>query len=141
MKIYEGNIGKIYVSRLNYGSDLLDSIKTLAKEKSIKAGIFFLIGAVSQAKFGYYDQKNKRYKVLEVNEPMEIVSCIGNVSWINNNIVIHAHIIFAKENGESLGGHLIEGTKVFAGELFMVEIEGVKLVRGYDELTGLNQIL
>jgi predicted DNA-binding protein with PD1-like motif len=140
MKTYVGRVGEVYFSRLDYESDMLDSIKVLAVEKDVVPGVFFALGAVSRAKFSYYDQSARKYVEVEVDEPLEILSCMGNVARLGSEVIVHAHIVFAGKSGESIGGHLVHGTKIYSGELFMMKLEGFQLTRAYDETTGLNQV-
>lgn len=46
MKYSEGNIGRIFIIRLEDGDPLPESIETLAKEKDVKRGVCFLVGGV-----------------------------------------------------------------------------------------------
>jgi uncharacterized protein len=71
-------------------------------------------------------------------ENLEITHCQGNVSLLKGQPFVRAHISFARANGETLAGHLMEGTILFAGELVLREILGPDRVREKDPLTGLN---
>ncbi|MEM3072606.1 MAG: DNA-binding protein [Candidatus Bathyarchaeia archaeon] len=141
MKTYEGRLGGVFISKLDYGSDMLESIKSLAKEKGVKSGVFFAIGAVSRARFSYYDQSERRYVEVEVDEPLEVLSCMGNIAYLGDEMIVHGHVTFGRKNGEALGGHLVNGVQVFSGEVLMMKVEGFNLTRAYDQLTGLNQIV
>ncbi|MEM2901303.1 MAG: DNA-binding protein [Candidatus Bathyarchaeia archaeon] len=141
MKTYEGRLGGVFISKLDYGSDMLESIKSLAKEKGVKSGVFFAIGAVSRARFSYYDQSERRYVEVEVDEPLEVLSCMGNIAYLGGEMIVHGHVTFGRKNGEALGGHLVNGVQVFSGEVLMMKVEGFNLTRAYDQLTGLNQIV
>ena len=69
---------------------------------------------------------------------MEILSLIGNISLKDDKPFVHAHITLADQEGRAWGGHLAEGTKVFAGEFVIQEYLTEKpLVRHLDEETGL----
>lgn len=59
MKVFESKHGRTLTCRLSYEADLLNSIKLLAIEKKIDAGVFFMLGAIKTAKFCDYDQKRK----------------------------------------------------------------------------------
>ena len=63
---------------------------------------------------------------------------MGNISRIDGDLSVHAHIALSFDDGTMAGGHLIEGCTVFAGELFGMALEGVTLSRRYDEPTGLK---
>ncbi|MFQ6127189.1 MAG: PPC domain-containing DNA-binding protein [Candidatus Heimdallarchaeota archaeon] len=124
--------------RLNYESDLLDSIRRFADEKDVKFAVFFVLGAVEKARFSFYDQEKKRYLEDEIDEPMEVLSCIGNISKMKGETIVHGHIVLSNREGRSYGGHLRKGTIVFSAELFIMELERTVLEREYDEVTGLN---
>lgn len=124
------------IYKLDFNDDLLNAIKK-AVEK-IDSGVFWVIGAVSKAKFSFYDQENKVYREILINKPLEITSCIGNVAELNGEKIIHAHVTFSDNLGNAFGGHLIEGTKIFSAEMFLIEFKNFKLYRKFDETTGLN---
>lgn len=130
--------GREFIERIEYGSDLLTSLENLAKERGVGAGILMAIGAVQRARFRYYDQKEKKYVTIQVDEPMEILSCIGNISTFKENVVIHCHIVLANRDGKVVGGHLDYGTVVFSCEVYLREFKDVELKRKYDQVTGLN---
>ena len=109
----------------------------MVRETGFRFGVFSIIGAVSAAAFGYYDQTKKEYQTIIRLGEFEIVTGSGNVSLKDNSPFVHAHILFADENGSSFGGHLMPGTVIFAAELCLQELEGEPLVRQHDDKTGL----
>ncbi len=127
---------ELSIYKLDFNSDLLNSIKQIAE--NVDSGLFWIIGAVSKAKFSFYDQKNKVYREISIDKPLEITSCIGNIGELNGEKIIHAHITFSDELGNAFGGHLIEGTKIFSAEMFLIEFKNFKLYRKFDQTTGLN---
>ena len=68
--------GKEVMERLPHGSDLLEAITTLARLEKIRAGSVSAIGAVQRARIGFYDQKARQYREWDIEEPMEICSCL-----------------------------------------------------------------
>jgi predicted DNA-binding protein with PD1-like motif len=125
----ESRTGRTVFVRLRENEDLLNAIKARAEQNSIHAGFFFLIGTVKRAVLGYY--KEGKYKQIEVAGPLEIVSCMGNLSLREDGeLVAHAHIAVADEEGRMFGGHLLPGCPIDAtGELILVETPEVKLKR------------
>lgn len=134
----KGQIGSIRFSRIFEGEDLAEAIRKRILESEVKAGIFMLIGSLERAVIGYY--KGGEYHSIELDGPLEIASCMGNISLDNGDeIITHCHIVVAKENGEALGGHLMKGSIVGAtAELVMIEACGVDLRRIFDQKTKLN---
>jgi predicted DNA-binding protein with PD1-like motif len=93
---------------------------------------------VSQARFGYYHQEKRRYEFLELKKPLEILALMGNIPLKDDKPMVHAHLTLADLEGRACGGHLAEGTLVFACEFEIQEYAAEKLlVRFFDEETGL----
>jgi len=136
MSVYE--TGKVILDGLPHGSDLLEAITDLARKNGIKTGTVMAIGAVKRARIGFYDQKSREYQEKEVLEPMEITSCLGNISMKDGETFVHAHVTLADSEGQVVGGHLSPGTIIFAAECRITELRGDSLERGYDETTGLS---
>ncbi len=125
------------MGNLDYGSDLLNSITYTCEKENIVLGRLELIGAVQRARIGYYLQDKKIYKSSELNEPMEITSLIGNISLKDRKPFVHAHINLANIEGKVCGGHLLEGTIVFAAEFMIQTFEGPEFIRTLDDHTKL----
>jgi len=137
MGVFEFGASKELIVRLKHDADLVQTMTELARSKGIEAGSFTVIGALKRARLGYYDQKNHGYREMKIDSPHEIASCIGNVSLKDGEPFIHAHVVLADETGNTKAGHLLEGV-VFAAEVHLRQLEGPKLEREYDEVTGLS---
>jgi len=136
MKFAESKTGKLVFTRLLENEDLLDSITKVADKTSIQTGFFFLIGTLKKAKVGFF--RDGRYETIKMNQPLEIVSCLGNISVKENKIFAHAHISVSDEKGRVFGGHVMPGCVIGAtGELILIEAVGIKLLRRMDENTKL----
>ncbi len=127
---------KILIERLNYGTDLAEGIKKICEENKIKTGVFFAVGAFKKLVYGFYDQKRKKYKKIRFSKPCEISSCMGNISLLDGEVFVHAHINFADEKGVVRGGHLFE-SEIFAGEVAIFPSRKI-LERKFDRKTGLK---
>jgi predicted DNA-binding protein with PD1-like motif len=136
MGLFEYSANKEIIVRIKHGAELVQSIGELARSKEVKAGSFTAIGALRRARLGYYDQKNHKYREMKIDSPHEIASCVGNVSLSDGEPFIHAHVVLADEAGNTKAGHLLEGI-VFAAEVHLRQLEGPRLERKYDEVTGL----
>ena len=137
LSCFEFQQGRIFVGRLPHGGDLINSIEEFCKKALIQMATFSVIGAVSSATIGAYDQKQQVYVTFKEEAPLEIVSCIGNVSLKDGKPFIHAHILLADEQGKTIGGHLFSETIIYAGEINLQELTGKPMERTYDNNTGL----
>ena len=135
--LFEYSTSKELLVRLRYDADLVQSITELARSKGIEAGSFTAIGALKSARLGCYDQKGHEYREIRIDSACELTSCTGNVSLKDGEPFAHIHVVLADEAGNTKAGHLLEGI-VFAAEVHLRQLEGPKLERKYDEVTGLS---
>ena len=136
MKLGESKLGRTVFARLVENEDLLEAITLQTRRSGITAGFFILIGTLKEAKLGFYRQG--KYETIEVAGPLEIVSCMGNISVKEQETVVHAHISVANEKGEVFGGHLLSGCIIsLTAELILVETSDMRLLRKFDEKTKL----
>lgn len=132
------DVKRRFMGRFKYDNDLLQEITTFITNENIRSGEIRIIGAVKKARFGYFNQSTKEYKFIEKNEHMEILSAIGNISLKNGKPFPHVHITLADKDGNVFGGHLMEGTKIFAAEFVIVDYGENNLERVDDKSTGLQ---
>jgi hypothetical protein len=132
----EFKLGRRLLGRLPHGKDMITSIEDFCIASDIQTATFSVIGAVSSATLGVYDQKQHVYITSIENAAMEIVNCIGNVSLKDKTPVIQSHIVLADEHGKIIGGRLFSETILFAGEIDLQEMTGETLERVYDDKTG-----
>ncbi|KUJ89705.1 PPC domain-containing DNA-binding protein [Thermoanaerobacter uzonensis] len=131
-------IERRFMGRFPYGKDLLEEINKVIASENIRSGEIRIIGAVSKAVFGYYDAQSKNYIYISKDEHMEILNATGNISVKDGKPFAHVHITLADKNGNAFGGHLMEGTIIFAAEFVITDYGDNNLERFYDETTGLQ---
>ena len=133
-----GSTGRLVFARIDGGEDLLLGIKRVAKEENIRSGFLSCIGALRRARVGYYIGSGQ-YKAIELEGPLEIACCLGNIALFEGEPLVHAHICVCDGEGRAFGGHLLEGCFVSpTAELTIIELSGAELVRYLDERTGLK---
>lgn len=130
-------LGRAFLLRAPYDSDLIEFITTQAKKHQIALANFTAVGAVKSAKLGFYDQTNHEYLANLLGYSQEIASCIGNISLKEGEPFVHAHAVLADESGNTKGGHLLE-CRVFAAEVHVMELLGQMVERKKDMQTGLS---
>jgi uncharacterized protein len=130
--------GRKIMGRLAKGEDLLAALEKLAQEHGITLGEVSAIGAVSQARVGFYNQAERQYYYLDLARPLEILALVGNVSLKDGKPMVHAHVTLGDHDGRAFGGHLAPGTLVFACEFIIQEYRSsAALERRMDDPTGL----
>ena len=135
--IREVKSGGRLMGKLTHGADLLEELTSICKDHDIRLGRVEALGAVQKARVGFYDQKEREYRFMDLDEPLEILNVTGNVSVKEGEPIIHAHITLGDSKGNTFGGHLAPGTIVFACEYIIEILNGEELTRGYDDETGL----
>ena len=97
---------KVYVFRLKPGEDLRKSIEAIVKEKNIEAGwINTCVGSLNDYTIRFANQQEGN----SGSGHFEIVSLTGTVS-VNGS---HLHISISDSTGKTIGGHLLEGCKIY----------------------------
>lgn len=137
MIIKESSPGRCLLARLDHGAEIISQITDIARERKIRAAAISAIGALSRADLGFYDQAGREYSVRAVEEPVEIASCAGNISFLDGQPFVHAHAVLADSSGVTFAGHLVRGS-IFAAELFLQELPQQDLHRTPDSQTGLK---
>ena len=132
------NFKRSIIGQLPYGSDLLDALTRFVQQENITLGRVSGIGATTHAVVAFYDQHTKKYNPLEFPGGMEILNLQGNISMRDGKPFVHVHLILGDAAGKVFGGHLLQGTKLFACEVTVDELEGEELFRAHDERTGLH---
>lgn len=128
--------GRCFLIRLDHSVDIVKQISDFLDKEKIEAAALWAIGALKGARIAYYDQTSHEYKTISIDEPMELVSFIGNATLLNGKPFLHAHVSLAFSDGKVVGGHLEAGL-VFAAEVLLQELIGEPLIREHDSTTGL----
>jgi predicted DNA-binding protein with PD1-like motif len=133
----QGTVSKVLIEQFGKGEDILERLTGLAEKNRIFAGSFTAIGTVEKATIGYFMGDGK-YSSTSLQGPLEVVSCLGNVSWKEGHSFVHAHIVFSDREGKTYGGHLMPGTTVDATfEVTLLAYEDMTLFRKQDPRTRL----
>lgn len=121
--------------RLHRGDDLLLSIRELAKQKNIAAGVVLsAVGCISEGRV----RDASGVTVREISDHCEIVSLNGTVSAQR----CHLHIALSREDLATLGGHLCVGCIVNTTcELVIAELPGVSYGVENDPETGYDELI
>lgn len=126
-----------YVLSFKRGEELMEGIREFCREHHIEAASFSAIGAVNEVELAWYDLEAKQYVTVPFKEDMELVSLTGNISKIDNDLIVHNHGVFSSKDMGTRGGHVNKAMISGACEVVLNRIEGT-IKRMYDNDTGLN---
>jgi uncharacterized protein len=126
----------LYTVRLSPGQDLQKSLTAFVKEKNLKAvSILTGVGSLTDATIRYANQPNGT----KLTGHFEIVSLVGTLSSKSGS---HIHLSVSDETGKTLGGHLLEGSKVYTTvEITLLEQEDLEYAREKDPISTYNELV
>ena len=130
---------KTFALVLDDGDEVIRSLQDFAKENNLKASQFTGIGAFSRVTLGFFDFNKKDYLENEVNEQVELLSLIGDITLNKDKHQVHPHVVLGKRDGTDCGGHLLKAIVHPTLELIINESPGY-LQREMNEETGLSLI-
>ena len=121
--------------RLHRGDDLLLSIRDLAREKNISAGVVLsAVGCISQGRL----RDASGVTIRDIPDHCEIVSLMGTVSRER----CHLHIALSREDLSTIGGHLCSGCIINTTcELVIAELPGTAISVEFDRETGYDELI
>jgi predicted DNA-binding protein with PD1-like motif len=121
------------------GDEVMAGLKKLAAEEHLAASHFTAIGAFKEVTLGYFDWQKKDYIKIPVQEQVEVLSLLGDVTLNEGKPNIHAHVVLGKRDGSTTGGHRIEARVRPTLEVILTE-SPKHLTRRFDKESGLALI-
>lgn len=140
MKYRAGNTGRVFVVQFDDGDSILDNLISIAKTEVIKAGIFYLIGGMKNARVVVGPQKDKIppvpvWRILD--ESHEMLG-IGTIFWQGDEPKIHFHGAYGKKDSARVGCLREMAETFIILEGIILEVEGIDARRELDPASGLN---
>jgi len=126
-----------YVIRLDPGEEVIETLEGFTKEQNIKGAIISGIGVICDPELGFYNQEEGKYSKKSFPGDYEVVSLNGNISYFEENPVIHIHTTISGEDFISYSGHLFSARAAVTVEIFLITQEQ-ELRRARDPIQGLN---
>jgi predicted DNA-binding protein with PD1-like motif len=121
------------------GDEAMAGLERFAANQELKASEFMAVGAFQKCVLGYFNFDTMDYDRIEIDEQVEVLSLIGNVTLGPKKRKIHAHVVVGKRDGTAHGGHLLQAHVRPTLEVILTELPA-NLQRQHDEKTGLSLI-
>lgn len=137
--IHQDDGQRIFALILDKGDETIQCIHKFADERELDACQFTAIGAFSHAVLGYFDYNKKEYKKIKIEDQMEVLVLAGDISFNKDRRKVHAHVVLGGHDGNTRGGHLMEGYVRPTLEIILTE-SPESLYRKYDPDSGLALI-
>lgn len=114
--------GRGFALVFDMGEDVLAQFQAFCESERVYTARMHGIGGFRKVQLGYYDMEAKRYEPIEVDEQVELVSLIGNVTVYKEKPRLHAHCVVSHRDGHCTAGHLLGGTVRPTLEVFLEEV-------------------
>jgi uncharacterized protein len=135
MKYAETSDG--YMLRFEKGEEIMAGLSAFISEKKIPSGSLWGIGAITDITLGYFSSHEKKYYKQAFNDEYELLSLSGNISYLNDTPMVHAHIVVSKTDYSLLGGHCFSAKVAITVEIYIHKFDKV-FHRAMDPEVGLN---
>jgi predicted DNA-binding protein with PD1-like motif len=130
---------RTYALVLGTGDEAMAALRTFAAEQQLRATQFTAIGAFSRVVVAYFDWTAKAYRRTSIDEQVEVLSLVGDITLGERDRNVHAHVVIGKADMTAHGGHLFEGYVRPTLEIVLTELPA-HLHRRFDRESGLNLI-
>ncbi|HTU27298.1 MAG TPA: PPC domain-containing DNA-binding protein [Pirellulales bacterium] len=112
---------KTFVVVLATDEEASEQLLAFAKQYRPGSASFTGIGAFQKCVLGYFDWYEKRYLENPIDDQVEVLSLVGNLSWVKDEPKLHAHVVVGRRDGTAHGGHLLKGWVRPTLEVVLVE--------------------
>jgi uncharacterized protein len=124
---------------LGTGDEAMAMLTSFAEEHRLHASHFTAIGAFSDAVVAYFDWPSKQYRQIGIEEQVEVLSLVGDITMDGGKRKVHAHVVLGKADATAHGGHLVAGSTRPTLEIILSETPPY-LQRRFDAASGLALI-
>jgi uncharacterized protein len=122
------------------GDEAVAGLQTFARAQQLAGSHFTAIGGCRAVTLGYFEWETKQYRPIPVDEQVEVLSLVGDISLApDGQPRVHAHIVIGKADGTAHGGHLLRATVRPTLEVILTE-SPVHLQRQLDPDAGIPLI-
>jgi len=126
LKSKEASVNRVIVAKIEPNEDIFDAIKEVINKHKIKSGLVNIIGALKKFTIGYFNIDKKEYNIKTFDEDVELISCMGNISYKDNDPIIHLHVSVGMDDYSIIGGHLNQPSIVsVTAEVYIYEINHI----------------
>ena len=140
MRYSEGKPGRTFVARLDHGEDLLECLTELVRKEDVRAGIVWLVGALTEGRVvtGPLELKIPPSPNWSGFDDGREMLGVGTIFWQGDEPKIHLHGSFGRGR-DVITGCLREVSETFLiVEAIILEVLGTGAHREFDETSQLS---
>ncbi len=123
--------------RIDKGEEIISTIVDYAEKENMASGVISGLGALTEVTLGYFDRQERKYLKRTFNDVFELLSLNGNLSYVGQKPMVHAHCVLGGPDYRVIGGHLFSGIVAVTGEIY-IQIFTEKFNRQLDHEFNLN---
>ena len=114
------------IIRLDESEEIVKGIKSVCEKESIQSGVILsVVGAMKRCELVFKPGCRQHFE-----EHFE-VSGNGNISMMNNEIMVHLHVVAGNDLNIKTG-HLLQGVVTIFCEIVLLKLNGLRMVRTLD---------
>jgi len=125
-----------YQLRIESGEEVGATLKAFFVTNGISFAQMTGLGAVKSATVAYWNSTKQEYETHALEEQMEVISLIGNVSIREGEPFAHIHLGLGRKDLSVIGGHFNAAVAHPMLEIWLTPIDG-SVTRTLDESCGL----
>jgi predicted DNA-binding protein with PD1-like motif len=104
------------------GDDVETGLADFAEKNNLTNAHFTAIGAFDSAVIGWSDPPKRAYRVVRLEEEMEVASFTGNITRRNGKPVVHAHcVVGLLASGTVYAGHCLHGRIGITMQMYLTD--------------------
>jgi uncharacterized protein len=126
-----------YFGTVDINESIHQCLKDFALREKIPSAFIWGLGALKDAELGFYHLHKKDYDRKLFKEEAELISLTGNISWHNNEPIVHIHVALGDDKFQVYGGHLFDSKVAVTAEIF-IQVFDEKIERVFNPKIGLN---
>jgi uncharacterized protein len=107
-KIVEDADVVTYVLVCEPGEEAFGALEQLARDEHLEAAHLSGLGGFESATVGWFDRQRKDFRRIQVDEPTEVLSLVGDVAEGPDGPSLNVHVVLGLADGTTRGGHLLE---------------------------------
>jgi predicted DNA-binding protein with PD1-like motif len=96
--------------RLTSGEHAADGVMAVLKKENVGYATLTGLGAVRWARLAYWNSATREYEPHDIEEQLEVVSLVGNVTLRDGEPFLHWHVSLGRHDLTLLGGHFLDAT-------------------------------
>jgi hypothetical protein len=132
-------ISRDYVVIFQPGDEPYAGLTQFAAEYHIQSAHFTAIGGFHDARLAWFDEDKKMFRVIPIDQQVEVASLIGDIALLDGKPQIHMHCVVALPDGTTRGGHILGAHVSPLLEVF-VTADPTPLLKKKDPAEGLTLI-